>query len=234
MDLTESDSAVALLWFWDETGEKQEASAREIADLMHELSLRGQVNVSRLAGKLAAHRDLVKGKSKGSFKIKLARKEELAEVYEPLLTRKKAKVGAHIIDPEDFAGTRRYLQSLVTQINGSYQYSFYDGCAVLLRRLMETLLIEAFEQNGVGAAIKQDKNYIQLSDIIGVAASGQYLKLSRGVGKDLEAIKSVGDAAAHSRTYITKKADIDDVKHVFRKVISELAHLAKIEPSSER
>jgi hypothetical protein len=99
---------------------------------------------------------------------------------------------------------------------------------------METLLIEAFEQNGVSAAIKQDKSYIQLSDMIGVAASGQHIKLSRGAGKDLEAIKGVGDTAAHSRTYITKKADIDDVKYVFRKVVSELAHLAKIEPSAVR
>ncbi|WP_152613443.1 hypothetical protein [Inquilinus limosus] len=233
LDLTELECAIGLLWFLESTRRSHEASPRELGTLMHDLSLRGQVNISRLAGRLANSRDVVKGKAVGTYKLRLGRKDALAERFEAFLTHKTAKVQPHIVDPSDFVGTRRYLESLTKQINGSYQYGFYDGCAALCRRLMESLLIEAFEQNGHGSAIKQDGHYVQLNEIVGMANSGKYIKLSRGSGREIEIIKSVGDTAAHSRNYSTKKSDIDDLKHAFRRIVTELAHLAKIEPRKD-
>ncbi|KQP30602.1 hypothetical protein ASF49_13950 [Methylobacterium sp. Leaf104] len=98
---------------------------------------------------------------------------------------------------------------------------------------METLLIEAFEAQGHGSVIRAGKEYLGLNDIIGVARSGQHIKLSRGMPDVLEQIKLFGDAAAHSRTHITSQRDVDDIKLAFRRIISELATLAKIEPRPE-
>lgn len=120
---------------------------------------------------------------------------------------------------------------MVFQNNGTYQFGFYDGCAVLCRRLVETLLIESFEQAGRGAAIKKGTTYLQLNDILAQGQSGQHIQLARGTSDTLKQIKGVGDAAAHSRTYITKQQDIDDLKLKFRRAVTELLQLAKIEPS---
>jgi hypothetical protein len=67
---------------------------------------------------------------------------------------------------------------------------------------------------------------------IGIASSGTTVRLARGTPRVLERIKAVGDTAAHDKTYITTATDIDDFSHDFRRVISELMHLAGIQASS--
>ena len=44
--------------------------------------------------------------------------------------------------------TRGYVEKVCFQLNGSYHYGFYDGTAVLIRRLIETLIIEGYEHLG--------------------------------------------------------------------------------------
>jgi hypothetical protein len=226
LDLSETDLSVALLWFLEEKAEATEFTAARLGSLIHDLSLRGQVNTSRLTKRLAAHSDVVRGKHSGSFKIKLSRRPALEQKYAPLLRRPAPKVESHVLASDDFLATRRYLETLVFEINGSYQFGFYDGCIVLCRRLMETLLIEAFEHAGKSSYIKQHNHYLQLSEIIAIARGGQHIKLARGSADILEEIKLAGD-----RTYITKQQDVDDLKLKLRRVISELMHLARIEPS---
>jgi hypothetical protein len=231
LELTEVECAIALLWFLEQKAGQPEASAAELGKLIHDLSLRSQVNTWRLSKALGKHPDIVKGNKVGNFKLKLGSKAALATRYEPLMKRPIPKVESHVIPSEDFIATRRYLETLVFQINGTYQFGFYDGCAVLCRRLVETLLIESFEKTGIASIIKQNNSYLQLSDIVALATSGQHIRLARGSGDALTEIKEMGDAAAHSRTYITKQKDIDHIRMKLRRIVSELQHLAKIEPS---
>jgi predicted deacetylase len=84
LGLSETGHAIALLWYLEETGAATETTAARLATLMHELSLRGRINVSRLARQLAANRDVIKGKSPGTFKLRLASKPRLAERYAKL------------------------------------------------------------------------------------------------------------------------------------------------------
>lgn len=233
IQLTEVEVAVALLWFIEETGEAPEASAADLARTMHDLALKPAVNVSRLAVRLRLHSATVQGKAPGAFRVRLGSKPQLAERYAGLLeVRPPLKIAKAILPPDAFAGTRRHLEKIVYQINGTYEMQFYDGCAVLCRRLMETLLIEAFEKAGKGAAIKHQGEYLPLSGVLSAARSGQHIKLPRGAGDVLEEVKNLGDAAAHSRTYITRKADIDHLTLNYRRVISDLAHLADIKPKA--
>src|ERR1044071_10519286 len=50
--------------------------------------------------------------------------------------------------------TRGYIEQVANQANGAYEKGWYDACAVMIRRLLETLIIEAFEQHGGAAKIK--------------------------------------------------------------------------------
>jgi hypothetical protein len=117
-------------------------------------------------------------------------------------------------------------------LNGCYEAEFFDAAAVLIRRVTETVLIEAFEKKGQGGAIKSAGEYLPFGDVIGIAGSGACFKLARGSARSLERIKAVGDTAAHHRTHITSKADIDEIAHEFRKVLGELLDLADLHPKA--
>jgi hypothetical protein len=72
--------------------------------------------------------------------------------------------------------TRGYIESLAAQINAAYDANIFDGCAVLMRRLLEICLIYAFEHCVAGASIQRaDGGYIDLSEIINQAKANSVL-----------------------------------------------------------
>jgi len=227
--LTETKLAVALLWYFEEHRAMPEVPSQTLATALHELSLTGPVNISRLRKNLTRAPGVVAGREKGTFKIRLSHKDSFDADFGPHVSRPKVKVEDHVLAAEDFEGTRTYLEKLVNQINGCYQFQFYDACAVLCRRLAESLLISAFEQNGKGAIIKSGKDYVTFGDMIGLAQSGQHIKLARSTADALTEAKDKGDTAAHSPNYIAKDRDIDDMKFRFRRAVADLMHVGKIE-----
>ena len=50
--------------------------------------------------------------------------------------------------------TRGYIERIANQANGAYDNGWYDACAVMIRRLLETLIIEAFEHEQIADKIK--------------------------------------------------------------------------------
>ena len=58
------------------------------------------------------------------------------------------------------ANTRGYIERVVAQINGTYENGWYDGCAVMIRRLLETLIVEAFENYKIASKIQNPKQEI--------------------------------------------------------------------------
>ena len=76
LNLSETEIAVALLWFLDHFG-SEEASASELALLTRRLALRGYINVSRLAQKLSAHSSVVRGSKRGFFEFDLVHMSRL-------------------------------------------------------------------------------------------------------------------------------------------------------------
>jgi hypothetical protein len=196
---------------------------------MHELSLRGVINVARLKKQLSERRNtVIRGKTDGSFKLKATSKMKLASKYGEHVKPPPLKVDDHILAAEDFANERSYIEGIVRQINGTYQYGFYDCCVVMIRRLCEMLLIEAFENAGHGPAIKRASQYMQFGDMISVARGGQHIHLQRSTPKVLESIASKGGTGAHDRYYITKRSDVDDMKSEVRKAVAELMHKARL------
>ncbi len=64
-------------------------------------------------------------------------------------------------------GTRGYIEKIANQANGAYENGWYDACAVMLRRLLETLIIEAFEHHKIADNIKNAHgDFVYLSDLI--------------------------------------------------------------------
>lgn len=148
--------------------------------------------------------------------------------YQQTLGVVETKVEGAVLPPEWFQGTRFYLEKLCHQINGAYEYGFYDASAVLSRRLMESLIIDIYIHKGIHHEIKPGGTFLMLDGLITHIRSHRSIVLSRNAPKSMEAIKQLGDTAAHDRTYITQAKDLDDVKMLYRRLIQELLTLAGI------
>ncbi|MDW8213784.1 MAG: DUF4145 domain-containing protein [Roseiflexaceae bacterium] len=126
-------------------------------------------------------------------------------------------------------GTRGYVEKIVYQINGSYQNGWYDACAVMVRRLLETLIIEVYEKNGISDKIK-DKNgdFFYLGDLIANFLSETKWNVGRNTKKVLPRLKDIGDWSAHNRRFVAHKQDIDKLLPDLRVAIQELIFLAEL------
>jgi hypothetical protein len=124
-------------------------------------------------------------------------------------------------------GTRGYIEKVVYQINGCYEKGWFDGCAVMMRRLMETLIIECFEKHKIDAKIKNTNgDFFYLSDLIDKTLQETAWNLGRNAKGALPKLKSVGDKSAHSRRYNAHREDIDKLATDFRDVCQELLSIA--------
>jgi hypothetical protein len=232
LGLTEVGYAIALLWYFDHEQARPELRPAFLAQLMHDLSLRRRVNVTRLGRQLLANRDVIRGKEMGTVKLRVASKPRLSYRYNEILgIAVVPKIDSPVIPTGLFENTRPYLETLVIQINGTYRGGFYDACAVMCRRLLECLLLLAFERAAKGEVITDASGeYRAVADIIGLASANRHLKLTRGAAAVMGKIQYVGDLAAHHPTYTTRQKDIDEQRLGFQRVVSELVHLAEIKP----
>lgn len=124
-------------------------------------------------------------------------------------------------------GTRGYIEKIANQANGSYEHGWYDACAVLTRRLIETLIIESFEKHGIAGKIQNaNGDFLYLRDLINCALCETSWNLSRNCKQALPKLKDIGDKSAHSRRYIAQRGDIDPLLADIRLVVQELVSLS--------
>lgn len=125
--------------------------------------------------------------------------------------------------------TRGYLERLVHQINGAYENGWYDASAVMIRRLIETLIIEVFEKHGIASKIQNSSgDFLFLKDLISTLLSEKAWNLSRNARAALPRLKDVGDMSAHSRRFIAQRQDIDKLISDLRVIVQELVTLAHL------
>jgi hypothetical protein len=225
--LSHVDRAVALLWYYRHTQEFEERSASALATDLHDEGF-PKPNVTRLAADLKRSQYTTRGKRPGTFQVDVRDVAALDESYLPLLGIRRVKVTGAVLASGSLTGTRGYLEQLAHQINGAYDAGFFDACAVLCRRLMETLVIEVYVHLGRHHEIQQNGVFVPLERLLAQIKGDKSLALGRATPKTLDEIKHLGDTAAHDRTYITKQVDIDDVKARYRKLIGELLVLAGV------
>ncbi|HXR39900.1 MAG TPA: hypothetical protein VN776_12430 [Terracidiphilus sp.] len=136
--------------------------------------------------------------------------------------------GEHILPFSHVRGTRGYIERVVNQVNGCYERGWFDGCAVMMRRLIETLIIECFEKFEIADTIKDPKTgeFLFLRDMIDMLLQEKSWNLGRNTKQALPKLKNVGDQSAHSRRYNANREDIDKLANDFRVVCQELLYLA--------
>lgn len=99
----------------------------------------------------------------------------------------------------------------------------------MMRRLVETLLIEAYEALGRENEIKDGSdNYLMLRDIVSRALGATHIGLGRDAKDALSKIKEMGDRSAHNRRYNAVRPDMDKVQSGLRVVVDELINIARL------
>src|SRR6266566_9441086 len=126
-------------------------------------------------------------------------------------------------------GTRGYIESVVNQINSTYENACYDACAVMIRRLIETLIIEAFEHHKIADKIKIPVgDFFHLSELITHTLNEKSWNIGRNAKQALPKLKRIGDLSAHSRRHVAHRSDIDNIITDLRTAVQELIYLANL------
>lgn len=124
---------------------------------------------------------------------------------------------------------RGYLAAIGRQMNDCCRAGYYDACAVMMRRLLEVSIIEAFEACRIAAKIKgPDGNYVHLTDMVNRAIAESSWSLSRNTKKFLPQLRDVGHLSAHGRYFTAQEPDISNVQSAIRVTIEEFLHLADL------
>ncbi len=126
-------------------------------------------------------------------------------------------------------GTRGYIEKISNQINGTYENGWYDACAVMLRRLIETLIIECFEHYNIAEKIKNNNgDFLFLRDLVNKITTEPAWNLGRNAKQALTRLKDLGDKSAHSRRHVAQRGDIQPSLNDIRTVVQELIYLAAL------
>ena len=150
-------------------------------------------------------------------------RSDLAAEIEAAGVPSAASVSVAFIPNELIDDQHGVLKKVLWEVNRSYDVACYNGCAAMIRRLVESLIVQGFEHHGVADRIKRDGNYVDFSELIGKAVAETTLGLTRNTKRVLPDLKFFGDLAAHNRKALVRKDDLDRLHHAIRSAIEELA-----------
>ena len=225
----EIDKCLYLGYFLMVKESKTECSTDDLLNCFDTLHF-SRPNLSRLKKNIKGSKSFISGSSKSTFKLHAKVISQLNSEL-PKLKNKSEEIISddHILPELLYIKTRGYIESLAKQINASYENNIFDGCAVLIRRLFEVLLINSYENNSIESEIKDSSgNYKILSYIISNAKTNSKLNLSRNTKNSLDDFRTIGNFSAHKIFYNAQKKDIDLIKKEFRATIEELLYKSGI------
>jgi hypothetical protein len=151
-------------------------------------------------------------------------RKELGPPDEGLLADTQAVIPRSIV-----RGTRGYIEKVANQANGCYEKGWYDACAVMIRRLIETLIIEAYEKHSIANKIQNSQgDFFFLRDLISCCLSETAWNLSRNCKQALPQLKDIGDKSAHSRRFVAQRGDLDPKLSDIRLVVQEFLYLSDL------
>jgi hypothetical protein len=122
---------------------------------------------------------------------------------------------------------RGYLTAIGRQMNECFRAGYFDACSVMMRRLLEISIIEAFEARNIASKIKdKDDNYLHLTEMVQKSLAETSWNLSRNTKKFLPQLRDLGHLSAHGRYYTAQDADISKSQQGIRIVVEEFLRLA--------
>lgn len=229
-NLSNLQKAVAVLWWFDNEHTGTQKTAGELARTLKAHGI-GNPNSTSLNKKL--RNSGLAYTSKGQFRLRQDKKAEVRSWFEDILSGyvSEVPIDSQFLSEEVWRPTRGYIEKVCVQLNGAMHEGFFDCAAVMIRRVIETLIIEAYENQNRESEIKgSDGNYHMLGKLVDATNAASGLSLGREARKSLEDIKKLGDRSAHNRRYNAKLSDLKKVQEGLRIAFEELANIADLYP----
>ena len=194
--------------------------ASDISCCFDALLLKPYSNISAFLSKKSKGSNSLFLKKKDGYSLTRLEKERLAkELSIPV----DIPISNEFIDITIVNNTPYYIMGITRQMIQCYECGFFDATLVLMRKLIETLIIETFERFGIDSTIKDTNGeFFYLSNLIPRYLNSQKWNPSRNLDKSIQKVKKYGDLSAHNRRFQAKKSDIDDFKFELRQVIQEM------------
>lgn len=220
------DRALGLLWFLGKDDASIGASAKSLCEIIERHGHPKQ-NASRLNEALVEDRRTSKD-GPDRWRLHPTARRVLNEQYASVVAAKAERPSDTILPRELFKTSRRgYVDKVVYQLNASYDHGLYDCCAVMCRRLLETLIIEVYEAKERAIEIKgSDGHFFMFAGLLAFLERDSKVNLSRNTMKGLRDVKALGDLAAHNRRFVASRDDIDRIRDGLRVASGELLALA--------
>ncbi len=223
------DRAVAVLWFHSLQKENKGLRIKEVSQYIEQAGCAKQ-NVTNIKQFFRRDRRVIKGAG-NTFLLRPEALTELNKKYLPIIKAKPLIKCDAVIPTDLFENAKGYIKKVVLQLNASYLYSLFDCCAVMCRRLLESLIIETYEALNKADEIKNhDGHYMMYSGLLNYIENDNKINLGRNTVKGLKNFKRLGDLSAHNRRFNARKNDIDQIKIDLRISCEELLHLANQSP----
>lgn len=225
----ELDKIRLLAYFHHKTSGNPDFSREDISEWFSTLHF-PKPNLSRIVRNLSSSRAFVKGKAKDTYKLHPTEFDLLQSEIPGIHVESEDVISDDLILPKPiYENTRGFIESLSKQVNASYEFNIFDGCAVLMRRLLEIMLILSYEHLGIESSIQdQDGNYFMLEKIIRDAKANRTLKLSRDAKSVLDDFRNIGNFSAHKIYYNCRRSDLKKIAVHYRVTIEELMYKSGI------
>lgn len=216
-----------LAFYFLENKEQAEFTVADMSAILVGLGY-AKPNTARLKGKIKKSSAFVNGSKKDQFRLSVKRSAALRIDF-PDLSESEEIISDDSLLPEILfkEANRLYLLKVAQQINAAYENNLFDGCALMMRRLLEILLIHCFESAGIESQVQDaEGNYQNLKTLINHAKSKPEIKLSSGVKKDIDDFRELGNLSAHRVKYNCRRDDIRPLRLGYRAVIEELLYVS--------
>lgn len=221
------DIATAFIWFHYTTTQK-ELTLSDVNKCFVECDL-PKYNPTYLKNDLRASKSVTKGLLANTYKPVNKYSQEMSVKYSFVNNKTEEITTNDTILPDTLVqSTRGYIENLSKQINASYNQNIFDGCAILMRRLLEILLIHSYEAVRLDSQIIENGGFRNLSFIINHTCSTKPFTLSKDSMEILDSFRQLGNFSAHRIQYNAKRRDIDNIRLQYRMTIEELLYASKI------
>jgi hypothetical protein len=227
---TNAEKALAVLWYFDHGQLDSAKTAGQLTKVLDDHQI-GTPNQTALAETI--RKTKLANESKSGFSLKPGSRKIIRDWLPDLDGIQPAMDHALGYLPEPiWKNTRGYVEEVCRELNGSFQHAYYNASAVMLRRLLETLIIEAYEHLNRETEIKDGAgNYLMLSALaerVCGESGHKGINLGRDSKKALKDARNVGNWSAHARRFLAHAGDLTSLQGGMRLLVQELIQIADL------
>lgn len=227
---TNAEKALAVLWYFDCDDSGVAKTAGQLAKILDDHHI-GTPNQTALAD--AIRRTKLANELRGGFSLKSGSPRIIRD-WLPDLNGVQPTMdhSAGYVPEPIWKNSRGYIEEVCRELNGSFRHGYYNAAAVMLRRLLETLIIEAYEHLSRESEIKDGGgNYFMLSDLAD-RVCGEKGHKGINLGRDSKAAlkdaRSIGNWSAHARRFLAHSGDLTKIQAGVRLLVQELIQIADL------